>query len=140
MTWKTNKKTKKKFRVDTPPKLPFKAGDYIYASWGYDQTNIDFAQIVKISPTGKTLVARMVRRGIVNEESTRMADAVVPVEPYGKEFRLQIRSRDRADGTQRFSLVGSYPFIYSDQSSKRKGYFTLWDGMSKFQTNSQFGH
>ena len=31
-----------------------KIGDMFYTSWGYDQTNTEHFQIVKISPTGKT--------------------------------------------------------------------------------------
>jgi len=31
-----------------------KVGDIFHNSWGYDQTNCDFYQLVKISPSGKT--------------------------------------------------------------------------------------
>lgn len=29
---------------------PFKVGDVLYNSWGYDQTNIDFFQVVEVGP------------------------------------------------------------------------------------------
>ncbi|MBE3139569.1 MAG: hypothetical protein IMZ53_03195, partial [Thermoplasmata archaeon] len=33
-----------------------KPGDFFYESWGYDQTNIDFLQIIEVSPTKKTVL------------------------------------------------------------------------------------
>ncbi len=33
---------------------PVKAGDVFVCSWGYDQTNIDFYEVVTVSSTGKT--------------------------------------------------------------------------------------
>ena len=30
-------------------------GDILYTSWGYDQTNVDFFKVIKVSPTGKTV-------------------------------------------------------------------------------------
>jgi hypothetical protein len=32
-----------------------KVGDILYRSWGYDQTNVNFYQVVKVSPSGKTI-------------------------------------------------------------------------------------
>lgn len=30
----------------------FVVGDVLYSSWGYDQTNIDFYQVLKVTPSG----------------------------------------------------------------------------------------
>lgn len=37
---------------------PVKVGDIFYNSWGYDQTNIDWYQVVAVSPSGKTCKIR----------------------------------------------------------------------------------
>ena len=37
---------------------PVKVGDIFYNSWGYDQTNIDWYQVVQVSPSGKTCKIR----------------------------------------------------------------------------------
>jgi uncharacterized protein (TIGR02996 family) len=43
---------------------PYHVGDLLYHSWGYDETHIDFAQIVKVGPrsvTVRRIAARTVR-------------------------------------------------------------------------------
>ena len=111
----------------------FKVGDILYTSWGYGQTQYDFVQIVE-SKTGKTVLCRMMRTKRV--DTTRTSDVLVPTEVYGKTFRLWVRKG--YGGKPGF--VGQYPYIYSDQDSKRKGYFTHWDENPVYETNSQFGH
>ena len=112
----------------------FESGDIIYTSWGYDQTQYDFAQIVEVSKTGKTVKAQMMKAKTV--DTTRTSDVIVPTEAYGKKFRLWVREGWR----EQPAFVGQYPFIYSDQDSKRMGCFTAWEGNPVYETNSQFGH
>lgn len=33
-------------------------GDVLYASWGYEQTNVDWYQVVEVKPSGKTVIIR----------------------------------------------------------------------------------
>jgi hypothetical protein len=35
-----------------------KEGDILYTSWGYEQTNIDWYQVIEVKPSGKTVVIR----------------------------------------------------------------------------------
>jgi len=109
-------------------------GDIIYDGWGYGQTQYDFAKIVEISKSGKTIKAKMMR--VKTVETTRTSDVLVPTEVYGKEFRLWVREGYRGQP----AFVGQYPFIYSDQSAKRKGCFTHWEGSPVYETNPQYGH
>lgn len=55
-------------------------GDVFNTSWGYDQTNIEFFQVVKISPTGKT--CQVIQIGAHRVEGSMlphgMADSVIP--------------------------------------------------------------
>lgn len=39
---------------------PYKVGDILYSSWGYDQTNIDFYQVVAVN--GKSVELRELKR------------------------------------------------------------------------------
>jgi hypothetical protein len=78
-------------------------GAFITASWGYEQTNAELAQIVEVSDSGKTVLARMVvaervGHGRNNTQLRPTADQ------YGDEFRLHVRSV-RSDPAFR----GSYP-------------------------------
>jgi len=79
-----------------------KVGDVFYESWGYDQTNIDFLEVVEVSPSGKSVVCQMVGKTGVGE------DHVIPSQRYGVKFRLLVR-----EGSRSVSLRGSYPFCQS---------------------------
>jgi hypothetical protein len=46
----------------TATKTPTKVGTVFVRSWGYDQTNVDFYEIVSVSKTGKTGKARQLRK------------------------------------------------------------------------------
>jgi len=39
-------------------KTTLKVGSILYTSWGYDQTNIDWYQVIEVKPSGKTVVIR----------------------------------------------------------------------------------
>jgi len=43
----------------------YKVGDILYSSWGYEQTNIDFFQVVKVI-SDKTIAFRAIKSEIVN--------------------------------------------------------------------------
>lgn len=56
---------------------PFKVGDILYSSWGYDQTNIDFFQVVKA--TDKSVWIREIEgikepKGHLHGEVTALKD------------------------------------------------------------------
>jgi hypothetical protein len=104
-----------------------KSGDIFYESWGYDQTNIDFCVVEQVSPTGKTVLCRMMSQRIVKTEAF-MAEYVVPDKANGEVFRLHIRKS--ANGEPR--LVGKYPYCRGDT---RPGYFSKWDGKPLYQSH-----
>jgi predicted carbohydrate-binding protein with CBM5 and CBM33 domain len=35
-----------------------KVGDILYSSWGYEQTNVFFYQVIEVKPSGKSIVVR----------------------------------------------------------------------------------
>jgi hypothetical protein len=78
-------------------------GAFITASWGYDQTNVELAQIVEVSGSGKTVLARMVVAERVGHgrNNTQLRPTA---EQYGDEFRLHVRS---PNGKPAFR--GTYP-------------------------------
>ena len=106
-----------------------KAGDIFYESWGYDQTNIDFCVVEQVSPTGKTVLCKMMSQKTVPREGfAPMSEHVIPDKPYGPLFRLHVRTRSNGDT----SLVGKYPYARGDT---RPGYFTKWDGKPLYQSD-----
>ncbi|WP_123619589.1 hypothetical protein [Halorubrum sp. CSM-61] len=83
-------------------------GAVLATSWGYGQTQVNFAEIVEVSDSGKTVLARMVSATV--ETRSNGSEGVVPDgDPYGESFRLHVRGGDRGP-----SFRGSYPFIDGD--------------------------
>lgn len=101
------------------------AGEVFYDAWGYDQTNYDFVKVEKVSPTGKSVLCRMMGQKVLSQEI--MAEWIVPSQPFGELFRLRVRGYNGED-----RLVGSYPFC---NGSKRSGYFFKWEGKPVLQTH-----
>ncbi|ERJ05090.1 hypothetical protein HLRTI_002889 [Halorhabdus tiamatea SARL4B] len=114
-------------------------GVYIYASWGYGQTNVDMAQIVEVSDTGKTVKARKVTQERVS--AGRTSESVRPAaDQFGDEFRLQVR-----DSAGDPAFRGSYPLGSDGDMDKatRRGWFYPWSkkaGDTVHKTAPGFGH
>jgi hypothetical protein len=115
-------------------------GAFISASWGYDQTNVELAQIVEVSNSGKTVLARFVTAERVGHGRT--SEQLRPTtEQYGDEFRLHVR--DGIDADPRFR--GSYPLGNDGDMNgpTRRGSFYPWSNdpeNSIRQTATNHGH
>jgi hypothetical protein len=115
-------------------------GAFISASWGYNQTNVELAQIVEVSDSGKTVLARFVTaervgRGRTSEQLRPTADQ------YGDEFRLHVRDGINDDPGFR----GSYPLSNDGDMNgpTRRGSFYPWSNdpeNSIRQTATNHGH
>lgn len=95
----------------------YKVDDILYTSWGYDQTNVDFYQVVEVK--GAIIVIRKVSERVVGESSS--SEQVVPVE--NKFIGPAIRVKPGLHGTK----------IEGHPGSK-------WDGKPKHQTAFGWGH
>ena len=56
----------------------YKAGDILYTSWGYDQTNIEFFQVVAV-PSSKSITVREIASAMPRGEEGFMSGRVVAV-------------------------------------------------------------
>jgi hypothetical protein len=92
-------------------------GDIYYTSWGYDQTNIDFYEVVEVR--GKVLLVRKIA-----EKSTGGHEATDYVVAVPGKFTGPVK-RVRPSG-QSFTIDGH-------SASK-------WDGKPKYQTAFGYGH
>jgi hypothetical protein len=114
-------------------------GAFISASWGYNQTNVELVQIVEVSESGKTVLARFVAAERVSHGRT--SEQLRPTaEQYGDEFRLQVRS---VRGGPMFR--GSYPLSNDGDMDgpTRRGSFYPFDNdpnNSMRQTATNHGH
>lgn len=113
--------------MPAPEDYGVKVGDIFYSEWGYDQTNIDFYEVVRLTPAG--MKVRPVANKFVDRQGP-YGDKVVPDKGNytGPEMtkRLQI-STWRGQPEPYFNINS-----YSSAS--------LWDGTPKHQTDSLYGH
>jgi hypothetical protein len=144
-----------------------KVGDFFYRSWGYDQTNVNYYEVVGISASGKSVKLREVCVGRVGSYEGPH-DRVVPVKGQFYDHcrwcdNLIERGRDGRyvhryhDGQREcFWPEGKLaePMIYSkrlrciefngrkDISAAFNSYSSLykWDGAPKYQTGIGYGH
>lgn len=73
--WKTNMAERKAERNNYQHTL--KTGDILVSTWGYDQTNVDFYQVVEVKD--KSVVVREIEGHLVNGEDGFMSGRIMPV-------------------------------------------------------------
>ena len=115
-------------------------GVFITAQWGYNQTNTELAQIVEVSESGKTVLARLVKTERVGHGRT--SEQLRPTaEQIGDEFRLHVR--DGIDGDPRFR--GSYPLGPDgdmNEATRRDSFYPFDNDPenSVYRTATGYGH
>jgi len=117
------RKTERKVKQTQPSSL--KVGSILYTSWGYDQTNIEFFEVVKTS--GKRTVELM--RLHVSVDYGTYEDQVMPIP--GSFITDGYRSQE--NGTYRVKDGNVVSF-----NTYKNGY--EWDGRPQGQTPSGYGH
>ncbi len=108
------------------PKAEPQVGDILYTSWGYDQTNVDFYQVVAVSTSKASVKLAAIHSTIV--EQSRGCDYVAAVpgsfrNPNVPTAWHRVRQSDRG-----------YAATIEDHSA------WLWDGKPKYETSSGWGH
>lgn len=113
-------------------------GDFFEESWGYDQTNVDFYQVVRVSSSGKTVWMRQVQTACVKGGDGGPADYVAPLADMFYDtgcgtkrdglLKRLIRTYDYGNGVEVVVNMTSYSNAY------------LWDLKPAFRTGSGWGH
>jgi len=52
-------------------------GDIVYSSWGYEQTNVDFFEVVRV-PSGRSAVVRKIEQDIIESAPGSMSGKTTP--------------------------------------------------------------
>ena len=99
-----------------------KVGDIYYTSWGYDQTNIDFYEVVNVR--GSRIDLKELTQKVVNQGDAGYDDKVVPGDTFANDKIYTVSAR--ADGT--LTSLSSFEYLHK------------WDGQPKSQTNPYAGH
>lgn len=105
-------------------------GDYIYDSWGYDQTNINFYKVVGLK--GKKMVLIV---PVVNQlaSSNPPCDKVIPSDTVAEYDTLLSQSHGEVEPVPKLAKNGSVRLCDGHHATK-------WDGDPLYQTSSGWGH
>jgi hypothetical protein len=115
-------------------------------SWGYDQTNVDFYEIVSVSKTGKTGKARKIRSALVSAHGT--SDRVT-ADTSAERFDIDsgcARCSNRHEGSAGWdghAFTTDYTWKASTDQVTVTSYGDhayRWDGRPMYQTGYGFGH
>lgn len=127
---------------------PIKVGAIFYESWGYDQTNIDFFQVVRVSPSGKTvwikpIQQRMVESNGYSDRVVAVKDAFINSEHHGYTNPMRTRyGMMEKDGSIRKQVrvydYGGGQHVSLNMTSYSSAY--PWNGDPLYQTDSMAGH
>lgn len=94
---------------DNQPKNPVKVNDIFYSSWGYEQTNIDFFQVVKVMKKSVEIVP-------INQNKTYTGPMMGQTTPIKDSYNLSEKRRVNVklyNGTPSFkvySFANAYPY------------------------------
>lgn len=109
-------------------------GTFLYASWGYKQTNIYFAKVVGVTSSGKSVRVKMVEATV--KSRSKGQDNLAPTDTPKFEDTVTLRAKCN-NGNIHFR--GSYP--HTDDGSKRgPENFYLFDKDSVSQTSHGYRH
>lgn len=100
-------------------------GDILYSSWGYDQTNIDFYEVRKV--TGSMVVLQKLEKRVVRDLGPQVYVVPVPGQ-YGQAAPLRRKFGPSWRGDVYTVSINSYASA------------SLWDGVPLAQTGSGYGH
>lgn len=112
--------------VDLAERLGVREGTIFESSWGYDQTNIDFYEVVSVAKSGKSVVLQQVGSHR-QDEFDRPQVRVVPnrLRKVGDPFRRKLHDGYRGEAW--ISITS-----YSGAS--------IWDGTPGRETGAGWGH
>jgi len=76
-----------------------KKGDIFYNSWGYDQTNIDWYQVVEVTKTGKSVKIKRLNAKV--KDSGNMTGISMPIKnSWHSQYKKVLTKRIRVSGDE----------------------------------------
>lgn len=121
------------------PRMP-RTGDILVSSWGYDQTNIDFYVVTKV--TKASVMIRKCAKVTMSAGSEGSDDRVIPNSVNSatgpvltRRFRLDTSTISDKSAPRGYKTVATYRVSISDYAGAR-----LWEGTPEYQTPANCGH
>lgn len=104
-----------------------KVGDILYASWGYDQTNIDWFKVDKLMGKHKVTLVPLGSK-ITGETPEGYDDRVLPAEQVDRNAFVTGSKNYMVDGSNNSVTLASFAWAMP------------WDGKFRYETQSGYGH
>jgi len=132
-----------------PDKVGVKIGDYFYASWGYDQTNVDWFRVVGLTPKGvkiqKVFGTTVTDNGPYTTVEPTPNPYTTETRIYDEDGRVTWDDQGRIATTVTIAPIVTKRLQSYGQGSvylpwKSYANLTKWDGTPKYQTGSGWGH
>jgi hypothetical protein len=103
----------------------FKVGMFIYNSWGYDQTNIDFYQVVECKE--KSVILREIAKSIVAGSEGFMSAKVKPIKDYfvGEPILKRINISVSYNGNISYYIKAKHG-CFSEYANAESGVYSSW--------------
>lgn len=105
---------------ETDEKQLVKVGDIFYNSWGYDQTNIDWYQVTKVTPSGKSVKIKRIDGKY--KETGFMSGKTTPMKGKFRKGAKELTKRIRVSGDE-----VNLPM--------KHGWCPKWDGKEKHSSH-----
>lgn len=122
-----NERKAKKKEAQNNMNHNFVEGSIIYNSWGYDQTNIDFYQIVEVKP--KSVILRAIASSYVKGSEGFMCANVKPIKDYfvGEPILKKINISVNYNGNISYYIKAKFgAFCNFIESKEEKGVYSSW--------------
>lgn len=104
---------------------PWKPGQVLSCTWGYDQTNVDYYEVIAVR--GKLVDIQVIGQHCI-QAGGPSGDQVIPFRGYRGKVMKGKRPQTHDNGKTWFLRMTSYSFAYP------------WDGKPDHQTDITFGH
>ncbi len=118
---------------------PYKVGDSLHHSWGYDQTNCDFYQVVEVKKA--SVVLRKIGAKTVPGSEGFMCESLMPEKDAFIIKGTQALTKDNREFTpENPTIVKRVSFYVKEDGSLRYyipvpyGWCELWDGNKKYSS------
>ena len=117
-----NEKKEKTEKARKEMSNPYKVGQVFYESWGYDQTNIDFYQVVSLK--NKSVVLKKIAQKVREGSEGFMCEYVMPHEDkfIGEEFLRTINISVNYKGEIEYRIKNGRHLLYEYTSGERGVY------------------
>lgn len=110
---------------------PIAPGAIFRCSWGYDQTNVDFYEVMSVTASGKTVKVRQIQSHCIDDNPGAVTHVIPWREPH--RFNTEVLTK-----RLRATKYGPTPTWAFRVASYAHAY--LWDGAPAYETGQGAGH